>query len=1210
MIIAILVTIMLPSFLATASLAKEGAFLGQAQHAHLQEIQNNQDKKDEEEIVLDKEEELGDTKEEGEEQEEKIDLEQEKQDEIESEEKQEEEKIEPEIESVVEETNTMKTKAIPDASIQLPEGDGVYIISTALDENKVLDIGGGSTANAANVQLWENANVKQQKFEIRYNKQLKTYTIKATHSNKVLDVAGGGTANGTNVQQYESNGTVAQQWLLEDAGNGYFYVVSKCNGLYLEINKDKTDNGTNIEVNEGKQINSQKFKFAKTQDLIPLELPEGDGIYTISTALNQKKRLEIADGTYENSGNVQLGESTELRQQKFELTYNPISKTYTIKAKHSNKVLDVAGGGVRNGTNVQQFTSNGSLAQQWVLQDAGNGYFYVMSKCNGLYLDVNNGKAEDGTNIQVYQGNRTTAQKFKFTKVPEVKSEELADGDGIYRMVTALENDKVLEIANASYDNFANVQIGKKENKQQQRFEMKYNKELNTYTIMAVHSGKVLDVAGGNLRSGTNVQQFESNGSLAQQWVLQDAGNGYFYIMSKCNDLYLDVSTGSTKEGTNIQVYEGNRTVAQKFQLIKDEVNKSEKTIEEGIYQIHPKINENRIIQVESATRQLQIENQTEIINTNNRFKIEYLRNGYYTVKELRNGQNVTVENGGKVNGTKIKVQNQDNSTKQEWIIKQTADGYFNIIARCNGLAMDLTGNTDKLGTTLQMYEETGKETQKFSFEKIEEKIEGEKLLDNGVYYIQSALNLNKVLDVSQVSYDNYANIQLWQNVEAQQQKFQVTFNEQEKYYEIRVAHSGKALDANNCGKSNGTNVQQYENNGSMAQRWILQEAGNGYFYIFSKGSEMYLDVANGIARDAANIQLYEGNGTTAQKFKFARAKTIAEDIYKISIRNDTNKFWDISGGSKEEGANLQIWQNSNVNQQVFKVKYDADNKYCKIIAKHSNKVLAVTKDNNVVQETDTNSDNQKWSLEVVAYGYYKVKSKANGLYLDVDSNGTANGTNIKTYTGYNTNAQKFYFSGVRELDGVDVSEWQGPINWEFVRRAGVDFAIVRVGYGQHPHQKDKYFEQNYNGARAAGLRVGTYLYSYAQSVEDARREAYNCLNWLNGRYLDYPVFYDIEDPSQGWIDPQTMTDMIKAFCEIITNAGYKAGVYTFRDWFRHKIHTGQIGNYQIWLAHYTWDPNKRSDYEGYYNIWQYTSRGYVPGINGNADRNIEYRNY
>lgn len=997
-----------------------------------------------------------------------------------------------------------------------------------------------------------------------------------------------------------------------------------------EANKEKEEKEkeeANKETEEKEKQEETDLKEEKVEELeiqetntrltkaIPngtTQLPEGEGVYVISTALGNDKVIDIAGGSMDNFANVQLWRNANVKQQKFEITYNKELNAYTIKAIHSNKVLDVANGGSSNGTNVQQYESNGTVAQQWILEEAGEGYFYLVSKCNGLYLDVNYSVAENGANIQVYEGNHTKAQKFKFTKIPELISAKLPEGDGIYHIVTALDNNKVLEVSEGSYYNFANIQLWNDSKAQQKRFEIKYNEASKSYTIIAAHSGKALDVANGATTNGTNVQQYDSNYTQAQQWIFEKAQDGYFYIISKCNGLYLDVNNSVAENGTNIQVYEGNKTKAQKFKFVKDEENKSEKTLKDGIYQIHTRVDENKILQVNSTSQNLQIVNQSKIINNNNKFRITYLQNGYYTMKVLNNEQNLTVENGWNTNGTKIKMQKQDNSSKQEWIIKHTANGYFNIVGRCNGLYLDIPFGSANVGMELQMYEGNRSKAQEFKFEEVDERpLQSERLLEDGAYYIQSALDLNKVLDVSEGSNDNYANIQIWRDAGVQQQKFEVTYNSKGKYYQMVSVKSGKSLDVQGNARENKTNVQQYEKNNTTAQHWILQEAGNGYFYIIAKGAEMYLDINGASTNNGTNVQLYEGNGSTAQKFKFKKTTMIEEETYKIAIRNDYNKYFDISGGSLNEGANLQIWQDSNVNQQVFRVEFDADKTYCKITAKHSNQVLTVEANNNVVQRTDMGADNQRWSLEVVGYGYYKIKSKANGLYLDVDLDSTINGTNIKVYEGYNGNAQKFYFSGVKTLDGVDVSEWQGLINWEFVRRAGTDFAIIRVGYGQHSHQKDKWFEENYKAAKVAGLKVGVYLYSYAQSVEDARREAYNCLNWLEGRHLDYPVFYDIEDPSQGRIEPQTMTDMVNTFCGIISNAGYKTGVYTYRDWFRSRIYTNQLpGHYQIWLAHYTWDVNKPSDYEGYYNIWQYTSRGYVPGINGNADRNIEYRNY
>ena len=458
----------------------------------------------------------------------------------------------------VEMENVMK--AVPNASNQLPEGNGVYTISTALNNNKVLDISQASHADGANVQIWENKNENQQKFQLKYNAQSKTYTIAALHSNKVLDVLGAGKTNGANVQQYTSNNSEAQQWVLKSAGNGYYYILSKCSGLYLDIASASTQNGTNIQVYEGNGSNAQKFRFTKSKELETEILPEGDGIYSIETALDKNKVLDVSQASQGDGANIQIWENKKEKQQKFRLKYNVQTKTYTITALHSNKVIDVLGAGKTNGANVQQYTSNNSEAQQWVLKSAGNGYYYILSKCSGLYLDIASASTQNGTNIQVYEGNGSNAQKFKFTQVGELK-------DGIYSIQTALDRSKVLDVSQASCADGANIQIWENVNENQQKFKLKYNSQSKTYTISAVHSDKVLDVDNAGKISGTNVQQYTSNNSEAQQWIIKDAGNGYFYLISKCNGLYMDIASAGTQNGTNIQVYEGNGTNAQKFKL-------------------------------------------------------------------------------------------------------------------------------------------------------------------------------------------------------------------------------------------------------------------------------------------------------------------------------------------------------------------------------------------------------------------------------------------------------------------------------------------------------------------------------------------------------------------------------------------------------------------------------------------------------------------
>lgn len=142
--------------------------------------------------------------------------------------------------------------------------NGVYEIQTQLDSNKVIDISGGSIENSANVQLWERANVNQQKFILLYDASNKDYTIQAAHSGKVLDVAGGGTTNGTNVQQYENNGSIAQKWKIIDLADGTYNIISECGELSLDIDSGKTASGTNVQIYEKNGSNAQLFKFIPT----------------------------------------------------------------------------------------------------------------------------------------------------------------------------------------------------------------------------------------------------------------------------------------------------------------------------------------------------------------------------------------------------------------------------------------------------------------------------------------------------------------------------------------------------------------------------------------------------------------------------------------------------------------------------------------------------------------------------------------------------------------------------------------------------------------------------------------------------------------------------------------------------------------------------------------------------------------------------------
>ena len=192
-------------------------------------------------------------------------------------------------------------------------------------------------------------------------------------------------------------------------------------------------------------------------------------------------------------------------------------------------------------------------------------------------------------------------------------------------------------------------------------------------------------------------------------------------------------------------------------------------------------------------------------------------------------------------------------------------------------------------------------------------------------------------------------------------------------------------------------------------------------------------------------------------------------------------------------------------------------------------------------------------------------------------------------------------------MKGIDISTWQRNINYNELKLNGIEFAIIRCGFGKNESQKDDMFEKHYAGLKNAGIKVGAYLYSYASTVEGAKLEAENCLKFIKGKQFDLPIFYDLEDEKYtGIASKETITQMAIVFCETIIKNGYQAGIYANLNWFNNKMYVDRLLNYNIWLAQWSNKPsaNFRVD------IWQYTSKGDLSCISGLVDMDICYKNY
>jgi GH25 family lysozyme M1 (1,4-beta-N-acetylmuramidase) len=184
----------------------------------------------------------------------------------------------------------------------------------------------------------------------------------------------------------------------------------------------------------------------------------------------------------------------------------------------------------------------------------------------------------------------------------------------------------------------------------------------------------------------------------------------------------------------------------------------------------------------------------------------------------------------------------------------------------------------------------------------------------------------------------------------------------------------------------------------------------------------------------------------------------------------------------------------------------------------------------------------------------------------------------------------------------VDISEFQQNIDFNKMKNDGIKAVIIRAGYGRETSQKDTMFESHYRNAKEAGLKIGAYWYSYADSVDDAEKEAKACLECVENKYFDMPIYYDLEDNSIVKLGKAKLTEIAERFCETIKKSNYRAGVYANLNWFNNYLDYDKLKKkYSIWLAQYNSVNELNCD------IWQNSSTGRVSGYNGRLDTNVIY---
>ena len=235
-----------------------------------------------------------------------------------------------------------------------------------------------------------------------------------------------------------------------------------------------------------------------------------------------------------------------------------------------------------------------------------------------------------------------------------------------------------------------------------------------------------------------------------------------------------------------------------------------------------------------------------------------------------------------------------------------------------------------------------------------------------------------------------------------------------------------------------------------------------------------------------------------------------------------------------------------------------------------------------------------------------------NTYFYDKDGN-KVTGSQVISGVKYEFTSEGVLKTDTSGILGIDVSVWQGNINWTSVKNSGINFAIIRYGYRgstQGGIYKDTKFDANISGAKAAGLKVGMYFFTQAITEAEAVEEASACIAAAKEYGISYPIFIDTESGGAGAraenLSVAQRTAVCKAFCQTVKNSGYSAGVYASKWWFGAKLNYSDLNGYVIWLAQYASAPSLN----GRYDLWQYSSKGSVGGISGNVDMDISYMGY
>ena len=790
------------------------------------------------------------------------------------------------------------------------------------------------------------------------------------------------------------------------------------NGWQNRYRAEKTHYLKVIEENTGVVARYTPSEFAA---LHVSDLP--DGTYRIAPAKRGGASLDVANGSIANGAAAQIWSDNGTDAQVWRVTHDAGGFVVLASAK-SGRALDCADGSSARGTRLQLWETNGTDAQRWVAARRSDGTLVLVSALSGSVgvdesgdvvrgrvADLADGATADGTRVQLWDANGTVAQSWR-ESAASTQRERLdalaaenasALADGEYAIVSAKAPRMVADVADGSTAGGANVRLWDSNATPAQRWRVTHD-PAGYVTLTSAKSGLALDVADGSASAGANVRQWEPNGTWAQKWVAVPRGDGSLTLVSALSpSLVLDLADGRTSAGTNVRLWDGNGTAAQAFSLVSASPSVApcvrDESLEGRWWVVSPSSDPSLALDVANGS----LANGADVRGWSangtlaQAWSFEW-EDGWYRLVSANSGSCVDMRGGDVVPGTSAQQWSEADTGNQLFSVTRNADGTLALVNRATGLALGMSGSS-----LVGLAPDASSAAQRFSLSGATAD------LAEGVYSVSPACGAGLSLDVADGSADDGANVRSWaSNGSFAQRWYLGRAGDGSRYLECVGSSMRLAV-------SPDGNVCQRRADGSDAsQLWRVSVARGGYALESVARPGMVLDVSGGSSASGANVQAHASNGAAAQRFRLAAdGGSLPSGTYVVRSAADASVALDVADGSLADGANVRAWASNGTGAQKWRVTA-LPGGTCSVANCQSGRMLDVRDAQaapgaNVQQWSSNGNAAQRWRAVYRPGGWALVSALDPSLVLTL-AGGPSQGSNAVVDRDSGSSSQRFTF--------------------------------------------------------------------------------------------------------------------------------------------------------------------------------------------------------